>query len=344
MKNICKIIVISFSLIIFFGKKATAQDPHFSQFYNAPMQLNPALAGLLEGDTRAIANYRTQWSSIAAPFQTMAGSVDFNMLSQLTKKDVFGVGVSVLNDIAGEADLKNIQVGMSFAYNKDISGKRNHFIGVGAQYLFVQQSLNFSKLLFESQFNGEFIDPSQPSGENFAMNDFQYFDFTAGLSWSYRPNRFNSFYAGGAIAHLNQPRVSFFDELSERLKPKYTFYAGADFKINRNISFIPRAIVLLQGVAKEINVGGMVKFNVGNTRSSKDKTSIYFGTMHRWKDAQVIMMRYDYNGVGLSFSYDVNISKLNISSKGRGAVELALIFESDLFDKKRYGKVECPKF
>ncbi len=344
MKNIYSISVICFFLVVFFGKKANAQDPHFSQFYNAPMQLNPALAGLIQGDTRATVNYRSQWSSIATPFQTMAGAVDFRALNYLTKKDIFGAGVFVMNDVAGEADLRNTQVGLSFAYNMSMTDKRNHFIGIGAQYLFVQQSLEYTKLRFESQYNGEVIDPTQASGENLAMNSFSYFDFNAGISWSYRYDRFRSYYAGAAISHLNQPKVSFFDDLAERLKMKYTFYAGADFKISPNISFIPRGVFLLQGTAKEISIGGLVKFNVGNTRAAQDKTAIYFGTMHRFQDAQVIMMRYDYDGVGLSFSYDMNISKLNVASKGRGAIEIALVFETEMFERKRYSKVECPKF
>jgi len=143
---------------------------------------------------------------------------------------------------------------------------------------------------------------------------------------------------------LNQPKVSFFNDISERLRMKYTFYGGGEFKVSRNISFIPRAVVLLQGQAKEINAGGLIKFNVGDNRGAEDKTSIYFGTMHRWKDAQVIIMRYDYGNIGFSFSYDVNVSKLNISSKGRGAVELAIIYSTDLFDSKRRDKILCPKF
>ena len=344
MKNICKTIVMCFSFITFLGNNAQAQDPHFSQFYNAPMQLNPALTGLLAGDTRAVMNYRSQWSSVATPFRTMAGSVDVKLLEELTKKDVFGVGLFVINDVAGEVDLRNVQVGLSFAYNKDMNGKRNHFIGIGAQYLISQQSFNYTKLRFESQFDGEIIDPSAASGEVLPNNNFQYFDFNAGISWSYRPNKQRAFYAGGSLSHLNSPKVSFFEDIQERLKMKYTFYAGAEFKVTPNISFIPRSVVLMQGPAKEINFGATMKFAVGNSNSHEDQTSISFGTMHRWKDAQVIIMRYDYNDVGISFSYDVNTSNLNIPSKGRGAVELAVIFNSDVFAGKRNTKVVCPKF
>lgn len=344
MKNICKTIVGSILILILFCEKTYAQDPHFSQFYNAPIQLNPALTGMMKGDLRGVINYRSQWSSIATPFQTMGASIDMKMLGHLTKKDILGIGLTVANDLAGEADLKNIQLGVSIAYHKDMTGKRNNFIGIGAQYLIAQQSVDFTKLRFESQFNGEFIDPDLSSGENFAVNDFTYYDFIAGISWNYQPTRHRSFYLGGSIAHLNAPKVSFFNDIQERLNMKYTFYGGADFKINKNISFIPRGVVLLQGVAQEINVGALMSFNVGTHKGADDQTTIYFGTMHRWRDAQVIIMRYDYNNVGISFSYDVNISKLNIPSKGRGAVELAIIYRGNVFDDKRFDKIECPKF
>ena len=47
-----------------------AQDLHFSQFYEAPLLRNPALAGLFEGDVRAQLVYRNQWGSVTTPYQT----------------------------------------------------------------------------------------------------------------------------------------------------------------------------------------------------------------------------------------------------------------------------------
>lgn len=344
MKNICKIIVASFFFLIFLGEKVNAQDPHFSQFYHAPMQLNPGLTGLIQGDIRAVANYRSQWGSIATPFTTMSASIDMAILNGLTKKDIFGGGLLLLNDVAGEAKLQNTYVGASFAYHKSMNGKRNHFVGIGAQYMMVQQSVDFTRMIFESQFNGEFFDPSQPSGENFTNGTLTYYDFNAGISWGYRKDRFNSYYAGVAVSHINQPKVSLFDDDQEWLFRKYTLYAGATFKVSRNVSLIPRGVYLQQGTASEINIGGMIKFNVGDNRGANDKTSISFGTMHRWKDAQVIIMRYDYGSTGFSFSYDVNISKLNYPTKGRGAVELAVIYTGFVYDMSNYDKIICPKF
>ena len=51
-----------------------------------------------------------------------------------------------------------------------------------------------------------------------------------------------------------------------------------------------------------------------------------------------------YGAVGFSFSYDVNFTELNISLKGRVAVELVIIYSSGIFDNQKRTKIMYPKF
>lgn len=62
--------------VISFG--ATAQDVHFSGMDFSPLTLNPAMAGA-NYDLQANVNYRTQWNTVATPFQTMAASADMRL-------------------------------------------------------------------------------------------------------------------------------------------------------------------------------------------------------------------------------------------------------------------------
>ena len=55
--------------------KCYGQDPHFSQFFEAPLLRNPSLAGIFTGDIRFQMVYRNQWQSITNPYQT--GSINF---------------------------------------------------------------------------------------------------------------------------------------------------------------------------------------------------------------------------------------------------------------------------
>ena len=55
-----------------------AQDVHFSQQYAAPLFVNPAMTGLMQGDVRGSVIYRNQWASAmtGTPFRTIYGSAD----------------------------------------------------------------------------------------------------------------------------------------------------------------------------------------------------------------------------------------------------------------------------
>ena len=90
---------ISFVLLILAillsTNKAWAQDPQFSQYYSAPLYLNPALAGITQ-QGRAGINYRNQWPSIDANFETFSLYVDNNFDEKNSS-----VGLLFVNDKEG---------------------------------------------------------------------------------------------------------------------------------------------------------------------------------------------------------------------------------------------------
>ncbi len=87
-------IYILFILLFHYGQ-SYSQDPVFSQFYAAPLQLNPALTGLVPAPVISL-NYRNQWPNIPNAFSTY--SVSF---SQYIPNINSGVGLMIEADIAG---------------------------------------------------------------------------------------------------------------------------------------------------------------------------------------------------------------------------------------------------
>src|ERR1035437_760607 len=72
-----------------------AQDPHFSQFFDAPLLRNPALAGIFDGDVRVQGVYRNQWSSVTTPYVT--GSLNAEYKQPFGKgSDFLTLGMEVL--------------------------------------------------------------------------------------------------------------------------------------------------------------------------------------------------------------------------------------------------------
>ena len=66
MKSKKEIITYSllFGLCLVFINLSIAQDFHFSQYHSSPLQLNPALTGLINGTYRMNINYRDQWNKL----------------------------------------------------------------------------------------------------------------------------------------------------------------------------------------------------------------------------------------------------------------------------------------
>src|SRR6476646_3535915 len=62
-------------ILIFVGVAASAQDPQFSQYYQAPLYLNPGFTGITP-QQRIVLNHRIQWPSLPQAFQTSAFSYD----------------------------------------------------------------------------------------------------------------------------------------------------------------------------------------------------------------------------------------------------------------------------
>src|ERR671926_470167 len=59
--------------------KSSAQDIHFSQFFEAPLLRNPSLAGIFSGDVRVQAVYRDQWNSVTTAYKTASLNAEYKM-------------------------------------------------------------------------------------------------------------------------------------------------------------------------------------------------------------------------------------------------------------------------
>src|ERR1039458_4934084 len=95
---------------------AKAQDVHFSQFSMSTLTTNPALAGARD-DIQAIANYKNQWLSVAAPYTTMAVSYDMRLTSAKSQRGFWAAGINVYDDKAGDEQLSLLQANLSLAYH-----------------------------------------------------------------------------------------------------------------------------------------------------------------------------------------------------------------------------------
>ena len=187
MKSIQHAICLFFLSFFLLGN-VTAQDARFSQFYAAPMHINPAMTGVFEGRFRVALNYRDQWASIldTEPYRTLGAGADvrFNVLGN----DYVSVGLNFLGDQAGINNLRQTMGHFSAAYSKQLTGSYGgdqQFLIAGGQVGMGQHRTDYNGAWFSDQFDGatETLNTSSPSAEQLNMSNDAYVDINVGLLW-----------------------------------------------------------------------------------------------------------------------------------------------------------------
>ena len=149
-------------LISLFGAWAVnGQDlanAHFSQFYLAPLSLNPALTGNFNGLFRISGIYRDQEPGLTMgkpAFSEPSISVDFSLLRNKLKNGALGLGLVFVNDEQNGGAFNINTILGSVAYNMNLTPKFQ--LGVGLQGGVITEKANLNQLTFN---DGYYVDPT----------------------------------------------------------------------------------------------------------------------------------------------------------------------------------------
>ncbi len=331
-----KLFVLTVALL--FAAGASAQDPHFSQFFASPLTLNPAFTGKFNGLWRLAANHRDQWPSIPKAYVTSSASFDFPIMkNKIPETDVFGVGVSGLSDASANNILKLNYGSVSMSYHRALDEDGYNTIGAGFQGTYSSLTLDITKLTFEDMLtqNG-FTNPTSDILTN--GNNQSYFDMNAGLLYSGSSNGINNYYLGASMYHINRPKVSFKDK-NWYLSGRITVHGGGSFPVGDQFTLHTSIIHQIQNKASETTLGAAI---AANLNQDQDKpTSVYLGSWVRFNDAVVPYIGLEFGGLRIGASYDLNISSLKAATNTRGGSEISLIYIKQPAENKG---IPCPKF
>lgn len=345
MKKILFKSLILASFLFLYGKNCDAQDIHFSQFFEAPLLRNPALAGIFSGDFRMQAVYRNQWNSVTVPFQTTSLNAEYK-LPLGSSQDFLTIGGEILYDKAGTVALTATHVLPVLNYHKSLSTERNMYLSAGFSAGIVQRKIDRTKITTNNQFDGEAYDPTLPDGENFSNSGYLYFDGSAGISFNTQigDNEDNNIFIGAAYHHFNKSaKVSFYNDANVELVPKIVFSAGVKMSVTEYSYLTFHTDYAKQGGSTEI-IGGMI-YSMKLDDPSDPQYIISGGAFIRWKDALIPVVKLDLKPMTFALSYDVNVSQLKTASQGRGGFELSLSYLK-YFDRNNSSReaVRCPRF
>lgn len=317
----------------------SAQDLHFSQFFEAPLLRNPSLAGIYTGDIRIQAVYRDQWNSITTAYKTTSLNAEYKMPIGKAN-DFLTAGLQVLYDQAGTVSLKTTQVLPALNYHKSLSDVVNRYLSVGFMAGPVQQRIDRSKITTDGTYNGT------GDGENFPSPQYTYFDAAAGMSFNTQLNDDinNNLFFGVAYHHFNRPKKSFYTNQAAELTPKMVASAGIKFSVTEASYLTLQGDYSKQGAYQEIIGGFLYGIKLGEDLD-KPKYTVHGGLMMRLNDALIPVVKLDYRPFSVSVSYDANISKLKASSMGRGGFEIGISYIGFRKTKEEAPSFSlCPRF
>lgn len=330
MKKYLSLIIVLFSLAL------SAQDTHYSQFFNSPLTLNPALTGLTKGAVRLGAIYRNQWFSginspsstsfFNSPYQTPSFFVDAPIH---LRRDAIGIGGLFLYDRAGAGSFGTFQGMISASYIKSMGRRDNHQLSAGIQVGYTQLRLNQNDLKWANQYNGaNQFDGNTASNVSLQPN-VGYVNFNAGLLYYGKFSERFSMYLGGAFYNAATMKYNLEANSTKRnLYYRYNFQAGLDIGFGK-FHLLPSGLFMQQAKADQLNTGLGFGFDFTET------TNMTIGLYNRAnnitnKDGQsesiIPYAGFEVNGFKLAASYDVTLSRRKEVGKGVGALEISLMY------------------
>lgn len=317
---------------------------HFSQYYNAPMLLNPANTALMpDYDYRVGANYRNQWAALPVPYTTMDvfGDLKIGGNGESQHNNWLGLGGAIFNDKAGSGNLSLLQLQLSMAYHLNLSKKSMLSFGLSGAY--VQRSVNYDNLTFDTQWDGFSFNGHLPNGEKVGILKTNYITFAAGFNYAYIPNEAVYIKLGGGVANVNQPNETFYNSNNQvGLRP--TANLDVLVRTSDNLILNPSAYYTTQNGASEIVFGTLTRVNMTGP-SDPRSSQLILGLYDRLADAVIGVVGYQYGGLQFMASYDFTMSTLAPYNASYGALELSLIYGSNYYKNKGIKKMySCPRF
>lgn len=332
--------------------KAHGQDIGFSQYYDQPFQRNPALAGIFTGDLRLVGSFRNQWQSVTVPYRTFGLSGELKVPLDLVNGDNFTVGLQLMEDVAGTSQYKTLQALPAVNYSLPLSQETNSYLSLGFMGGLRHLGFNSTELVLNDQFvatgNGTFIVlPS--SRQVFTNTSVSYFDLSAGLSYN-GVVRNADYYVGAGMFHLTSPQIGFFDQNKVQLHKKFTLNLGLSAPLGEDDQLMVYGDYFTQvddhykriGISS-IQAGLMLNHTL--FLLGEEQRSVTVGALYRLDDAVIPVIKLELDHFNIGVSYDVNISKLDAASHGRGGFELTLCYKKSLnYRNSDLRQTLCPRF
>lgn len=270
---------------------AIAQDIRFSQYYQAPLYLNPAFTGS-SGAARVGTNYRLQGTTSESSYTTFSAYGDFYF------KDFYAsAGLLFISDHDQYSGFSSNTVAIPLCY--DFSITKNITVKASVQGSYTRQGLDFGQFLFSDQFDPHGNPTGGSTSEPLAVSDqIGFFDVGTGtLIFS------ENWWFGYSMHNLLNNNISFVEGGESRLPVRYSVHSGYMIRLSKpgsksrvKTSVMPTFNFVSQGKFNQLDVGALFQVQ-----------PVIFGAMYRGVPVPL------YEGGYSAISWVIGVTKYDVS-------------------------------
>lgn len=288
------------SLLLLLFAAGQGQQLHFtSQYLQHNSMLNAGAAGIANKNMIGL-SYRDQWTSFPGNPKTFMIYTDLNL-----EKMKSGIGAYVYRDQTGPTNRTGIQLSFS---RHIISQNGKNKLGLGIELRGLQYGIDKSKMNIVTDVDGVLAGASNK------------FAFDAGAGVYFTNGKLS---AGAAVSQLIQSKLEFGSPSNTNQRGKlyrhYNFNANYKWQTGDNIYILPHALVrVIENSPSEYEFGTLMNY----------KEKLWWGLS--WRVQQFWSLQAGVKileRVGLTYSYDLYQTPINVFSAGSGAHEIGLRFD-----------------
>ena len=303
----------------------SAQDIHFSQFYNSPLTLNPAATGNYDGNWRVMNNFRSQWAAVSAPYTTISLGYDHQFYLP-NEKDKISAGLIFVNDKSGDLTLTSNKILVSLAFHKKVNKQTVSF---GLQGGFITKAYSTANLSLPDQWIfKQGFDSNAPTSDTKIGQQASFMDINFGAQWKTTMDKLEPT-VGIALFHLNSPNETFMGN-DNKLPLRMAFNAGAKYHLSDKYFLYPNLLFHQDKKVNEMVIG--THFGINLPKNNAEIKYVMFGPYFRGNrfvssaDAIVIALGANIYDFDVGISYDINVSGLKTATQNRGGIEFSIIY------------------
>lgn len=305
-----------FVLFVFSAVVGYGQDIHYSQFYNAPLVLNPAKTGIFNGDRRMLFSYKNQWSSVPVPWRTFTGSYDMKFYPKNSNDHFFSGGVVFNYDRQGDSRLSLTNLNLLGSYTRILN--ENNLLTFGLTLGYASRGFDGGSLTWDSQWDGTVLNTSLP-GETINVDQINFIENALGINYRWQKSSRTKLDIGLGAYHFIEPNVAFTSN-DIKLPRRINLTGVGSFQLSDDLDIQLNALAQYQGEFEEYIIGGLFKYHLDQTPGNE--WQLHAGLGYRTRKTLFPTVALQHKNMYVSASYDIDLSEFDEHTNNRGGFEI----------------------